>query len=96
MRETAADEDVCVNIRNLQPRINGGTEPSSFHSGPQYVSVFPKVFQFFLMGYVRCEKLFMLGHDQRKVLIFQLIQMPVSTVQHFGIVHHFNLLYYNI
>lgn len=50
MRETAADEDVCVNIRNLQPRINGGTEPSSSHSGPQYVSVFPKVVQFFSDG----------------------------------------------
>lgn len=90
MRETAADEDVCVNICNLQPRINGGTEPSSSHSGPQYVNILPKVLQFFLMGYVQSEKLFMLGHDQRKVLIFQFIQMPGSTVQHFGIVHHFD------
>lgn len=44
LRETAAEEDVCVNIHNLQLRINGGTGPRFFFlSGPECVSMLPKV-----------------------------------------------------
>lgn len=41
---------MCVNIYNLQLRINVGTEPSFSHSGPENVSKFPKILQVFRSG----------------------------------------------